>query len=361
MIHYHFFKKLFAVGAFAALLGLASCSSSTTTTPPVTNTDTSKYIQTNLVSDVTGYGALRTDPTLVNAWGISIGTTGTFWLSSNHGSVTDIYDSLGNQKLAPINIPSRDSIAGGAPSGVVFNGTADFNGFKFIYCSEDGIISAWDGKTTINKVALSSSATAVYKGMAIATDAGNQYLYVANFHDQKIDVYDKTFQQSNTFSFTDNASPAIPSDYGPFNIANIGGNLYVTYAKRKAPDFGDDQSGAGNGFVDVFTPHGVFLSRFASNGALNSPWAVMQAPPTFGQFSNMILVGNFGDGKINAFDATGKSLGALNDANGNAISIDGLWGLYYSSVTEAHRAGALYFTAGQGSENHGLFGYIKVK
>ena len=360
MIHYHTSKKLLAVGAIAVLLGLVSCSS-TTTPATTTSTDTSKYLVTNLVSDIAGSNPSQPlDPKLINAWGIAVGSTGNFWISSNNGGVTNVYDANGATKLAPVTIPGRDSIAGGVPTGVVFNSSADFNGYLFIYCTEDGILAGWKGSsgTSAAKLVSDASASAVYKGMALVNDGTSNWLYVADFHAAKVTVYDKNFV-ATAKTLVD---PNPVAGYAPFNIAVIGSQIYVAYAKQKAPDNHDDLSGAGNGYINVFNLDGTGGKRFASNGVLNSPWGMTQAPATFGQFSNSILIGNFGDGTINAFDAAGNSLGALNDANGNAISITGLWGIFYSSVTQAKDVpNALYFTSGPGGEQHGLFGYIKVK
>ena len=358
MKYHHISRTLLAVGAFAVLLGLASCKSDTTSTPTTTS---SKYQMTTLVSDTAGYGAARIDKSLANAWGISVGPTGNFWLSSNHGGVTDIYDgTAATSPLAPITIPSRNGTDAGSPTGVVFNSnTADFNGYLFIYCSEDGIISGWKGGASAVKAATDPSADAVYKGMALGNDGGNNFLYVADFKQGKISVYNKNFTLTGK-PFID---PAIPAGYAPFNIANIGGMLYVAYAKQHTPPDNDDQSGAGNGYINIFKTDGTLVKRFASNGVLNSPWGIAQAPAAFGDFSNAILVGNFGDGAINGFDSTGKSLGPMKDANGKAISIEGLWGLMSFGPTPLGTIvpNSLYFTSGPAGESHGIFGYIKLQ
>ncbi len=348
---------LYAVG-FLAMLSFAACSSTTTTTPPTTTS--SMYLVTNVVADTAGYGAGIIDKTLANAWGISIGTQGNFWLSSNHGGGTNIYNGAGATLLAAIKVPSRDGVSDGSPTGVVFNPTStDFKGNNFIYCTEDGIIAAWNFSGGMTKVATDPSADAVYKGMALASDGTANFLYVADFKQGKIIVYDKNFAPViKTFS-----DPSIPSGYAPFNVANIGGMLYVAYAKQHTPPDNDDQSGGGNGYISIFKPDGTFVSRFASNGVLNSPWGIAQAPAAFGDFSNAVLVGNFGDGKINEFDSTGKSLGPLKDANGAAISIEGLWGIMsFGAIPPVNViANSLYFTSGPAGESHGIFGYIKLK
>ena len=357
MIHHHISKQLLAVGALAILLGLNSCKS--TTTAVTTN---SAYKETDLVADIAGLNAAHIDSTFKNGWGIAVGPTGIFWLSSNHVGVTNIYDGTGKTILAPIAVPSRNGTDPGSPSGVIYNSTSDFGGGKFIYCTEDGIIAAWNG--SMSKVATDASADAGYKGIAMATNAGSNNLYVADFHENKIVVYDNNFKPV-TMTFTEGGTPAISigtPGFGPFGIQNIGGLLYVTYAKHKpTPDDGDDASGVGNGYVSVFKPDGTFVKRFASTGTLNSPWGVVTAPATFGDFKNAILISNFGDGSINGYDATsGNYLGQLKDGTGNVIHIDGLWGLTFTSST-GNDPDALYFTAGPGGESHGVFGYLKLQ
>ena len=357
MIHHQISKKLLAVGAIAVLLGLGSCKSTTTAV-----TTSSAYKETVLVSDTVGFGAAHVDPTFKNGWGISVGSTGNFWLSSNHGGVTNIYSDSGATKLAPIKIPSRNGTDAGSPTGVVFNSTSDFNGYLFIYSSEDGIISGWKGSSgaTAAKLATDASADAVYKGMAMASNGTSNNLYVTDFKEGKIVVYDKNFAPV-AMTFTETGTPAIPAGFSPFGIQNVGGMLYVTYAKNKpAPDNGDDLSGIGNGYVSVFKPDGTFVKRFASGGTLNSPWGITTAPATFGDYKGAILVSNFGDGTINGYDATsGNYIGQLKDASGNAIHIDGLWGIAFTVAP--NDPDALYFTAGPAGETHGLFGYLKLQ
>jgi uncharacterized protein (TIGR03118 family) len=364
MIHHRITKKLLAVGALAVILNLTSCKSSTSPT----TTPSTAFAETVLVADTAGFGAAHIDTTFINGWGIAVGGTGVFWLSSNHGGVTSIYDGAGTTKIPPIAIPSRNGTDPGSPSGVVFNSTTDFNGEKFIYSTEDGTIAAWSG--TMTKVATDASANAGYKGLAIANNGGSNYLYVADFHENKVVVYDKTFKPATLAgSFTDGGSPAIPigtPGFGPFGIQNIGGMLYVTYAKHKpSPDDGDDVGGASNGYINVFKPDGTFVKRFASNGTLTSPWGIAVAPSTFGQFKNAILVSNFGDGTISGFDSTGTYLGQVStDANNTPMHILGIWGILATGSTSLGNndvANALYFTAGPDGENHGVFGYIQPK
>jgi uncharacterized protein (TIGR03118 family) len=318
----------------------------------------SGYQQTNLVSDVAGYGAARLDPTLVNPWGISFSATSPLWISANHTSVSVIYDKDGNTVIPNVSIQGGM----GAPTGQVFNGTTGFiipgtgKPARFIFAGEDGTIQAWNGGTAAMDVADRSKNDAVYKGIAMGNDGTGNFLYLANFKGSKVDVFDSAYHYVTDKPFVDHS---IPADYGPFNIRNINGNLYVTYAKHKAPDNMDDQSGPGNGYVDIFTTKGVLVKRFISKGTLNSPWGIVSAVPGFAPVSNAILVGNFGDGRINVFNVDGEFMGSLKDVAGHDIIIDGLWAI----ENNIHNADPmqLYFTAGPADETHGLFGYISRK
>ena len=262
----------------------------------------------------------------------------------------------------PISTP--DSSAGGTPSGIVFNSTSDFSFWAgktkvashFIFATEDGTLAAWGGGNAATIAADRSKWNAVYKGLALASDGGANFLYATNFHEGTIYVFDKDFNLVTGKAFHD---PGIPWGFAPFNIRNIGGWLYVTYAKQKQPDKHDDLAGPGNGFVDIFRPDGSLVKRFISRGPLNSPWGIVQATVGFcKEVEHAILVGNFGDGHINVFDDDGRFVGPLND-NGRPIWIDGLWALENNiPKTDSSR---LYFTAGPASESHGLFGYLQRK
>ena len=311
--------------------------------------------QFNLVSDTTFPGA-RIDANLSNAWGITVTPSGIIWISANHTGMAAIYDSAGNQKLNPITIPTVNNAPGGAPTGVVFNFTStgfslpSGNPSRFIFAGEDGIISAWgptSGSSAI--VAADQSAqNAVYKGLDIAQNGDNFFLYAANFKQAKVDVFDQNFTLVSGMSFSD---PGIPQGYAPFNIKNIDGMLFITYAQQKGPDNMDDQSGPGHGFVDIFTPAGTFVSRFATRKTLNSPWGIAEG--LSGNLINTILIGNFGDGRINVFRKSGEFIGLL------PVKIDGLWGLFTANFPAVKNK--IYFTAGPSDENHGLFGYLQDK
>lgn len=342
---------------------------------------TNRYHQFNLVSDVPGL-ARWLDSNLVNPWGIAFSPTSPFWISNNGTGTSTVYDRLGRKfpRGNPLVVtipPAAGSPAGskGVPTGMVFNPTSDFqftfNGVMaaptFMWVTEDGTIAGWNFAWSRNNAFTlvdNSSLGAVYKGVDIASFNGNNYLYAADFHNGKIDIFDHLLTPVTTVS---NASPFIdpnlPSGYAPFNIHNIGGNLYVMYAVQDS-DAHDDVPGAGLGIVDVYTPDGTFVKRLISNGAqLNAPWGIAMAPGNFGVFSNDLLVGNFGDGKINAFDpATGNYLGTIMDKHGTSpIVIDGLWSIAFGSGGgNGGRANALYFTAGIQGESHGLFGQINT-
>ena len=331
------------------------------------------YQQTNLISDIPGLAA-NTDPNLLNSWGISVNPDGHLRISDNGTGLSTLYDTSGTLLPKPVTIPPpAGSTATAAPTGNVFNGTSDFvitaNGKSapstFIFATEDGTISAWnphvDKTHAILKVDNSGS-LAVYKGLALGSNASGNFIYAADFRLGTVDVFDKNFAPTTLAgSFTDPNLPPPPlggQGFAPFNIANIGGNLFVTYAFQK-PGQHDDQAGPGNGFVDVFDTNGNFIKRFASQGTLNSPWGMALAPANFGTFSNDLLVGNFGDGRINAFDpSTGNFLGQLADANGNPISINGLWGLVFGNGKGGGATNTLFFAAGFNDEVDGLVGTL---
>lgn len=320
---------------------------------------TSRFVQSNLISDQAGVAA-NTDANLVNAWGISMTPSGPFWVSDNGTGKTTVYDSSGASLGLVVTIPGVGG-ATGTPTGQVANQTASFalasgGPAKFIFASEDGTISAWNSGSTAVTVVNRSGSGAVYKGLATGLSGGSVFLYAANFHGNSIDRFDANFNFVN--SFTD---PAIPAGYAPFNVAFLNSKLYVTYAKQLSPANHDDDPGAGNGFVDVFNADGTSPVRLVSRGMLNSPWGMVIAPSSFGDVSNALLVGNFGDGWINAYNpATGDFLGSLKSPSGSPIAIDGLWGLTFGNGGAAGSPNTLYFSAGPGGESHGLFGSLTL-
>src|SRR5262245_2078545 len=299
----------------------------------VADPELNSYVQHNLVSDLRGR-ADHFDANLVNPWGISFNPTGPFWISDNGTGVATVYDGhgrpapMGNPLIVTIP-PPQNGPPPSAPTGQVFNGTGGFPltpGMPalFIFGTEDGTIAGWNPAVNpaqaIAKVDRSST-VAVYKGLAIAAGPGGAHIYATNFRAGTIEVFDMNFNLVTLAGIF--ADPTIPAGFAPFNIQNINGQLFVTYAKQDAARK-DDVPGPGAGYVNVFDTNGIFLRRFASAGTLNSPWGVVRAPAGFGAFSNHLLIGNFGDGKINAFDpASGAFRGQLENGKGRAIQIDG--------------------------------------
>jgi uncharacterized protein (TIGR03118 family) len=355
-------------------------------------------MQTNLVSDLSGVALLH-DSHLVNPWGIAdsptVGTKpgGPFWISDNNGGVSTLYSSNPganppiptqiNGLVVGIPTPIDPKGMSGTPTGIVFN--TDTSGFKlpapngkpasFIFATEDGTIVAWNGGTEATIVVDNSGNNftnpdpnketgAVYKGLALATDPnGQSLLYATNFRTGQIDVFDASFQPATNLAKDPFTDPDLPKDYAPFNIQELGGKLYVTYARQDKTRH-DDAAGPHRGFVDVFNLDGSpglsgGAMRLVSRGPLDSPWGLAIAPSTFGNLGGALLVGNFGNGHINAFNATtGDFLGALTDPDGEPLQIDGLWALKVGNGGKGGDAGTVYFTAGLDHETHGLFGSL---
>ncbi len=316
------------------------------------------FHQTNLVSDIPGMAA-HFDPNLVNPWGIATGAT-PIWVADNNGNVSTIYDGAGNTVRPPVVIPAPASPTGGAPTGTVFNGSTDFNGDLFLFATEDGTIVGWrrsDGNQARIEVDRSTVGSgAVYKGLAIGNNGSGNHLYATNFRFGTVEVFDAAFHLvSLAGGFND---PAIPAGFAPFNVQNLGGRLYVTYARQK-PDKHDDLAGPGNGFVDVYDLNGNLIKRLVRRGELNSPWGLAIAPEDFGPFAGSLLVGNFGDGHINAYSPrSGHFRGELRSEKGGAIVIPGLWGLRFGNGLFGASVDTLYFTAGINDEADGLFGSL---
>jgi uncharacterized protein (TIGR03118 family) len=337
------------------------------------------YLRTNLVSDLPGV-ANFTDPNLVNPWGIvNADGSGPIWISDNGTGASTLYTGAGTAFPAnsPLVVmiptpPNSPKGAVAAPTGVVFNSTGSFvvsaggksGPSRFIFATEDGTISGWNPAVDANAIlevnhsgpGASAGRTrlgAVYKGLAIGSNDSGDVLYTTNFRDGVVEIYNAQFQFVK--SFTDSG---IPSGFAPFGIRVIGDKLFVTYAQQDEAHH-DDVAGPGNGFIDTFDLDGNLLSEFAAHGTLNSPWGLAVAPLSFGDFSGALLVGNFGDGRINAFSpGTGNFLGQLQDTFGNPMAIDGLWGLNFGNGALQAPMTTLFFTAGIGHESHGLFGSI---
>ena len=345
-----------AIPAIGLLATFTACSDNNNVTNVVLPLNA--YTQTNLVANAAGMNAVTVDANLVNPWGIAFGPTGNLWVANNGTSTSTVYDGIGNSLGITVSIPGNNPQNGAAPTGIVFNWTTDFaipggGPSLFLFAGEDGTISAWNS-TNATVVANRSSNGAVYKGLALGQNGGTNFLYATNFKNNSVDVFNTAFQF--VASFTDTG---LPPGYAPFGITNIGGQLFVTFAKQLGPDNTDDDPGVGNGFVDVFGGDGTLLRRFASNGQLNSPWAVVLAPSNFGIFSGDILVGNFGDGLISAFSTSGAFLGVLlNSGTTDPLRINGLWGLAFGP---GFPAAALYFSSGPNFETQGLVGTITAR
>jgi uncharacterized protein (TIGR03118 family) len=324
-----------------------------------------EFHQTNLVSDLSTVGAQVVDPNLKNPWGLAASPTSPLWVADNNGDVATVYS--GDVKGTPITGPNLTvAIPGGVPTGQVFNPTQRFTVTSatgsgpavFIFSSESGRITAWSPAAGAGSAVLEfSSPTAIYKGLAIAKGRHGTLLYATNFHDGTVDVFNSSFHYLSHFGgFHDSH---LPKGYAPFGIQEIKGRLYVTYALQDA-NKEDDVKGPGHGFIDVFTPGGHLERRLASRGRLDSPWGITLAPKGFGPFAGKLLVGNFGDGRINVFSRhSGHSEGPLRNEPGKPITIEGLWGLLFgNSATGGPRT--LLFSAGINDEADGLLGALNA-
>jgi uncharacterized protein (TIGR03118 family) len=320
------------------------------------------YAVHRLVSDVPGL-AEHVDPNLVNGWGLGALPTSPWWVSDNGTDKSTLYTADGTM------VPLVVGVAGG-PTGLVANPGTNFvvteNGksgvARFLFDTERGQILGWspDVATDHAVVAADLKDGAIYKGLAISSAA--DMLYAADFHNGRVDVFDGNFMPvKNPGAFED---PSLPAGYAPFGIQNVGGEILVSYAKQDA-DREDEIAGPGRGFVDAYDQSGVFLERIASHGALNAPWGLAMAPPTFGAFGGDLLVGNFGDGRINAYERGSAGwfhAGKLRNHAGTPISIDGLWALEFGLGNPNNGpTRRLFFTAGPGDEKHGLFGSITTR
>jgi uncharacterized protein (TIGR03118 family) len=357
--------------AVCRLGGVAAGLSALALAQPAPNT----FLVHKFVSDLAGV-ADHQDPNLVNPWGNGFGQS-PFWVGNNGTGTSTLYDGTGAAKSLVVDIPAAGGAKTGGPvTGVIFNifssSTSEFavaagKPASFIFCSEDGLITGWNSSvsTTEAEVLLDNSASgADYKGCALGGVTGAPLLFAANFHSGNVDVFDGSLKPVNISGAFVNA--AIPSGYAPFNVAVLGGSVYVTYAKQDAMQY-DPVSGSGAGYLAVYDQTGKLVVTLISNGALNSPWGMAVAPPTFGPFGGALLVGNTGDGEINAYNlTTGDWLATLSDVAGAPISFPGLWSLSFGSGAASEDPGTLYFTAGIGGGpsndpvgSHGLLGSIQ--
>jgi uncharacterized protein (TIGR03118 family) len=317
------------------------------------------YVANALVSDSTATAALHHDTHLINAWGLAFNPQGYSWIANAGTGTSTLYDGTGVAQSLVVTLNQ------GSPSGIVFNGTTDFSiteagvsgAAPFVFATLQGQISAWsptvDGTHSFTIVDNSTSG-AVYTGLAIDTSAGGDMIYAANFTQGKVDVFSGTFAPvTTTGGFSD---PTLPAGYAPFGIQQIGGKIYVAYAQPDPTTH--EKVGAGLGLVDVFDKQGNLLTHLiAAGGALDAPWGLAMAPANFGKFSNMLLVGNFGDGKINVYDpATGTMMGTVSNNDGSAIVVPQLWALQFGNDLNSQPSN----TAGPGNELHGLYGRIDM-
>jgi uncharacterized protein (TIGR03118 family) len=335
-----------------------------------------------------------TDPNLVNPWGLGASATSPLWVADNGAGVSTLYNvpkNSVNPLVVSIPAPGDPLGSGGAPTGLVFNidtNTKDFliSGFakdgtpaaapaRFLFATEDGTIVGWNPGVnplgfdpakagTYGIIVVDNSNTpivgngAVYKGLAIATALGKTLLYVTNFRAGTVEMYDASFHPVTLpGAFTD---PKLPRGYAPFNIVTIERQLVVTYAVQDAAKH-DDVAGKGHGIVNLFDLRGGALKRFAKGDQLNSPWGVARAPSNFGALADALLIGNFGDGRIGAYDQTGELIDYIRDTHGKILAIDGLWSIRVGSSTpNSNNFGPdrVYFTAGPNGEKDGLFGVL---
>jgi uncharacterized protein (TIGR03118 family) len=328
------------------------------------------------------------DPNLLNPWGLTASPTSPFWVSDNGAGVSTLYNTTGTPQSLIVLIPAPADALGrdGTPTGAVFNTAAAQGAFQvsgidisgapitrpatFLFATEDGTILGWNAavfpREDLHRVSPNTHAIiavdhsmggAVYKGIAIATDAlGTNRLYVTNFHAGTVEIFDAGFAPATPFGAF--ADPHLPRNYAPFNIVLVGGRLVVTFAVQDA-DKRDDVAGMSHGIVDTFDLGGQSFQRLIQHGQLNSPWGVAVAPASFGTLAGSLLIGNFGNGHINAYNpTTGEFIDKMRDSRGQAIAIDGLWSLRVGNGGNGGKTDTVYFTAGPNDEKDGLFGSL---
>ncbi len=338
------------------------------------------FLVHNLTSDLAGI-ADHQDPNLVNPWGNGFSSGSPFWIGDNRSGKSTLYDGTGTPSATVVSIPAAGGGTGPGPvTGVIQNAfssntavldVATGKPASFLFCSEDGLITGWAPSVNATNALVvfdNSKSGAVYDGCALGGTSAAPLIFAANFNAARIDVFDGGFNLNPGAFATAFANPTIPSGFAPFNVQNIGGTLYVAYAKQSSKT-NLDQAGPGNGYVAMFNMAGTLLGNLISQGALNSPWGFAMAPASFGPFGGALLVSNFGDGTINAFSpTTGKQLGTLtNVSTGNPIVLAGLWSINFGNGAGSKDTGTLYFTAGIGGgpnndpeESHGLLGSIQA-
>jgi uncharacterized protein (TIGR03118 family) len=359
--------KMSYLTAAMCAAALSTASGATPATPSPANS----YLVHNLVSDLPDTADFQ-DSNLVNPWGLATTASSPFWIGNNGTGTSTIYGTTGTPNALVVTVPTPAGPTGGAVSGVIANTTTSFpvatgKPASFIFCTEDGTISGWN--SSVNPTAAivtvdNSKTNSVFKGCVLGGTAAAPVLYATDFHNGVVDMFDANFNPiAGAKAFVDSS---IPAAYAPFGIGAFGGKIYVTYALQDSAKH-DDEAGAGHGYVDVFDASGNLLTQLISKGALNSPWGMQMAPQNFGQFGGALLVANFGDGTINAFDpAKGTPLGTLMDPTGHPVTILGIWGLLFGNGGRGGDPSTLYFTAGipgpygEDPESHGLFGSIQA-
>jgi uncharacterized protein (TIGR03118 family) len=353
-----------SVGVVCAA-SLAACGGGGGGGSPTAQPATTSLTDAALVSDGV-IAAAHTDSNLQNGWGLAVAPGGPFWVADNNSNKATIYDGNGNLQAPIVTIPAGTN-GPANPTGQIFNGTADFvittatgsAAAQFIFSGEGGTITAWSQTVSGSTATVAyddGAGGAVYKGLAMASNGGANLLYATDLHNAKIDVFDTHFQKTTVpGGFAD---PMIPAGFAPFGIQLLNNQLYVTYAKQDATAH-DEQLGAGLGYVNVFDLNGNLVKRFASAGVLNAPWGIALAPTDFGPASGDLLIGNFGDGAINRFNAsTGQSLGVVTLGSGKQLMIPGLWALAFGNGAASQPTNSLFYTAGPNNQTDGVFGRI---
>lgn len=376
------------VGAICAV-AIAACGgggSSSSPSSSLATSTTTTFTDTALVANrEMGYATSTViDANLQNPWGIAVGPGLPFWVADNNANIATLYSGTGEIETQEITgsadvgvaIPASAAAVQANPTGQVYNGSDAFavptskgqEPAVFIYDGEGGTLAGWaidSGSTTVTAYddgVANGANHAVYKGLALGTVDGASYLYATDLHNNKVDVFDTNFAKPAAMQgkFID---PGIPSGFVPFGIAAVNGQLYVTFAKQDAAKH-DEVTGAGLGYVDIFDMSGNFVSRFASQGVLNTPWGIAVAPAGFGPKEGAVLIGNFGDGKINAFTPNGAALatsvGPMVDVNGQPFAFPGLWSLAFGNGDSDKPLTTLFYTAGFADQTDGLFGSITM-
>ena len=350
---------------------------STASSAMLTVTAPTAYSTTNLAADTAGAGALSTDANLVNPWGIAFGPTSPSWVANNHTETSTLYDGNGAAQALVVSLPS--GAASFDPTGIVFNGSssdfvvtsgANSGAAAFIYVGEGGMVAGWSAAADLhNAITVYTAADgAVYKGLAIANNGTGNFLYATDFQNGKVDVFNASFaKQASTATSFHFVDPNLQAGYAPFGIQALktgaagATQIYVSYAKQSPPGI-DNANGAGLGLVDIYDTKGAFIKQLIPvGGLLNGPWGMALAPADFGTLSNALLVGNFGDGKINGYDpATGTYMGTVANAAGTAFAEPGLWGIAFGNDAKNQPHSTLFFAAGTNDEANGLYGRIDV-